>query len=247
MTGEAACPPGHEYGGVRDYYLIHVVVAGKGWFLAGGRRHSLGEGDAFLIYPHVPHLYRADQSDPWHYRWVGFRGNFDTFFRARGLSTRSPICRGLSPDVATKDLERIARSDTDTATRATAFWNLLASLVAGSPHTRPADTTRPGPAGHVEAINRFIGTHFASPIRVADITAAVGLNRSHASRLFARSTGMSIGNALRNIRMEHALRLLERNLSVKEVAYSVGYRSYEQFLRAFRSSHGTTPSRHRSR
>ena len=242
MTGEEACSPGHEYGGLRDYYVIHVVVSGAGWFLAGGHRHHLGEGDAFVIHPQVPHLYRADFADPWRYRWIGFRGDFDTFFRSRGLSPRSPVARGLSPDAVTRNLGQIARRETGLSEKAAAFWAFVGALAAGSPNPHGRDT-----AGHVDAIERFIETHFASPVSVGDITAAVGLNRSHASRVFARSRGLSIGTALRNVRMEHALRLLEQDLSVKEVAYSVGYQSYDQFLRAFRRTYGTTPSRHRSR
>ena len=73
--GHEYCEPGHTWGpGVRDHYLIHLVVAGKGVYQVGGVSHTLQEGDLFLAKPNQLITYAADETDPWEYYWVGFNG-----------------------------------------------------------------------------------------------------------------------------------------------------------------------------
>ena len=64
--GHEVCQPGHTWGpGVRDHYLIHLVVAGKGVFQVGGASFHLQEGDLFLVKPNQLNTYAADATDPW--------------------------------------------------------------------------------------------------------------------------------------------------------------------------------------
>ena len=73
--GREQCQPGHTWGpGVRDHYLIHLVVAGKGVYQVNGASHTLQEGDLFLAKPNQLITYAADETDPWEYYWVGFNG-----------------------------------------------------------------------------------------------------------------------------------------------------------------------------
>ena len=59
---------------MRDHYLIHLVVAGKGVYQVNGASHTLQEGDLFLAKPNQLITYAADETDPWEYYWVGFNG-----------------------------------------------------------------------------------------------------------------------------------------------------------------------------
>ena len=73
--GHEYCQPGHTWGpGVRDHYLIHLVVAGKGVYRVNGAAYNLQEGDLFLAKPNQLITYAADETDPWEYYWVGFNG-----------------------------------------------------------------------------------------------------------------------------------------------------------------------------
>ena len=63
--GHEYCQPGHTWGpGVRDHYLIHLVVAGKGVYQVNGASHTLQEGDLFLAKPNQLITYAADETDP---------------------------------------------------------------------------------------------------------------------------------------------------------------------------------------
>ena len=50
--GHEFCQPGHTWGpGVRDHYLIHLVVAGRGVYQVGRAAFSLQEGALFQAKP----------------------------------------------------------------------------------------------------------------------------------------------------------------------------------------------------
>ncbi|MBQ5816040.1 MAG: AraC family ligand binding domain-containing protein, partial [Oscillospiraceae bacterium] len=73
--GYQQCSGGHSWGpAVRDHYLIHLVVSGKGVYNVDGQDYKLSKGSAFIIRPQSLVSYYADEKDPWEYCWVGFNG-----------------------------------------------------------------------------------------------------------------------------------------------------------------------------
>lgn len=73
-TGKEHCPPGHICSMPRDEFIIHFVLDGTGFYSAGGQTWSLTPGQMFVIYPNEPVIYGADETNPWTYAWIGFRG-----------------------------------------------------------------------------------------------------------------------------------------------------------------------------
>ena len=73
--GLERCAPGQTWGpGIRDHYLIHLVLSGKGVFEVGGRTWEVSPGDLFFARPSQLIRYTADEQQPWEYSWVGFNG-----------------------------------------------------------------------------------------------------------------------------------------------------------------------------
>ena len=63
--GLERCAPGQTWGpGIRDHYLIHLVVSGKGIFEVGGRTWEVSEGDLFFARPSQLIRYTADEVQP---------------------------------------------------------------------------------------------------------------------------------------------------------------------------------------
>ena len=72
-TGCQQCSPSYGWGpGVRNHFLLHHVMSGKGVFISRDTRYDLRAGDTFLAYPDTTIHYCADARDPWEYVWVGF-------------------------------------------------------------------------------------------------------------------------------------------------------------------------------
>ena len=68
------CEPTHFFGPtIRDFYVLHFLVSGKGEYQVRGRTIPLKKGDCFLVIPNEPIFYRADPED------LGFQ-NFSELF-----------------------------------------------------------------------------------------------------------------------------------------------------------------------
>ena len=98
--GWEQCKPLHQFGPVmRNYFLFHYVISGKGKLETSGQTFWIKGGQGFLLCPDQISTYFADPDDPWTYTWVEFDG-----LRARecmtlaGLSEMQPIYSSASKD-----------------------------------------------------------------------------------------------------------------------------------------------------
>lgn len=65
------------------------------------------------------------------------------------------------------------------------------------------------------------------------------------ARYFQKELGMSFSEWCARLRFIHAASLLEKGLTVEEIAFSVGYRSASSFIAMFQNISGMTPDRYR--
>ena len=81
FCGRQNCAPGDSVGpAVREHYLLHFCLSGRGVYQAQGRSYAIGPGEGFLILPDEVTSYQADQSEPWTHIWVGFHGSRAAIF-----------------------------------------------------------------------------------------------------------------------------------------------------------------------
>ena len=74
------------------------------------------------------------------------------------------------------------------------------------------------------------------------IAEKLNVSRSHLSNLFKHETGKSFPQFLNNVRINKAKELLKStNMRISEIAFKVGYGSYEYFNSAFTGSENTPP------
>ncbi|RWO18303.1 GlxA family transcriptional regulator [Mesorhizobium sp.] len=75
-----------------------------------------------------------------------------------------------------------------------------------------------------------------------------GISVRHLDRLFADHQEIGFLEAYRNVRLDHARRLLEQSpLSISEISYATGFSSAGQFSKAFSARFSSTPSRLRDK
>ncbi len=92
----------------------------------------------------------------------------------------------------------------------------------------------------------FIWENFHEPIVVEDVVEAMGVSRSVLYGAFKQDLDRSIADVITQKRMEHAVNLLTHTKQrVHMVAMQCGYTGSEQFIRAFKRSHGCPPGKFR--
>jgi AraC-like DNA-binding protein len=93
-----------------------------------------------------------------------------------------------------------------------------------------------------ERVIALLKKDLAAPPSLEDIGRAVGCSAFHLSRTFSASTGMTIPQFLRQLRMERAAELLRSGkFNVTETALEVGYSSLSHFSHAFHETFGCCP------
>ena len=71
FAGHEACKPQHSFGPyVRDCYLVHFCLSGRGVLKNSAGTHEVGEGELFVIRPCEVTTYTADKTHPWEYIWI---------------------------------------------------------------------------------------------------------------------------------------------------------------------------------
>jgi len=246
-VGFQKCPPGYGWGpGVRDHYLLHYIVSGKGNYTAGDRSFKIGAGQAFLSYPDTPIYYCADKDDPWEYYWVGFSGAaapillaqtpFGRLYPVVRLAAGERLRQGLL------DIYKARGSDYPSAVRMAGYLQaVLGTLMEGR-----TDEQHKSSFDYAHRAAAFLQQNYSAAVGVEQASEHIGISRSHLYRAFQTEFGCSPSSYLTSYRIQRAKQLLKHSdLAVGVVAASVGFEDPLYFSRVFRRETGVSPSEYR--
>ena len=247
--GLQSCEKGYSWGpGVRDHYLIHYVAAGRGTYVVSGITYEVKSGDIFLAKPSQLITYTADQDDPWEYYWVGFNGsNANKLVAQLPFGAEQPVHTCKNPEKVKKALFSIFLSrgpeNYSEALMVGYLYIFLAELMKETEHTE--NRAQSSSSVYVTNAVKFIQFNYSHEITIDDIAKAVGVSRSHLYRVFMSNLGESPIDYLTNYRINEACYLLRSgNLSIAEIATSVGFFDQFYFSRVFKKNKGVPPSKY---
>ena len=249
-VGFQNCDPLCQWGpGIRDHYLIHYIISGKGYYKVNNRTYTLVAGDTFLVYPNTEVLYYADENEPWEYAWVGFTGSdASLILQATDFSVQSPVIHQTAlGDRIHRQLLHIydARgNEFEHAVEMTGrLYTMLAMFMHGASKTSEHNTS----ANYVQKGIEYISANYSYNITVEDIADYVGLSRSHLFRSFENILGQSPKEYLTDFRMRQACYLLEHSsLSITAIANSIGFDNSLYFSKTFHKFKGMAPKEYRA-
>ena len=218
--------------GRRNYYILHFVLEGQGFF----NGHPVRKDEGFLIRPMEGVIYQPDPQDLWNYFWVSFEGEgaeelcrryvgadengiFAYGFRS-GLTELMGTLFGKGPSL--NNLYALSL-----------FYYILSRF-----ENLPAEKRN----RHVEEAKNFIHLNFHRPLTVTEIAQTHNLDDRYLYNLFVRHEGISPKQYLNKVRIQNAKALLlQRDCTVTEVAFSVGFDDVLAFSRFFAKHTGLSP------
>ena len=110
---------------------------------------------------------------------------------------------------------------------------------------RPATLTRTVQERRLRRVLDLIESQPSSSVN--QLAQEVRLSPAHLQRLFKHETGVNIGDVLVEHRLQRAARLLSSSdLSIKEIAQSLGYGHHSSFVRAFERRFVQSPRDYRA-
>jgi AraC family transcriptional regulator len=95
-------------------------------------------------------------------------------------------------------------------------------------------------------VKELIHERYTERLTLSDLARLVSVHPVHLAREFRRRVGCTIGQQIRQLRIQRACSLLsEKNHSLAEVALATGFTEQSQFTKTFRNFVGVTPSEYR--
>lgn len=256
--GYEQCEPLKSFGPyVRNNYLFHYVISGKGMLHSNDEKdhtthYQISEGSGFLIEPGYVNTYYADADEPWEYVWVEFGGlRAKECMELAGLSHKSPIFRTTEPDYGDQILKEML---TIVQSRNASSLELIGHLYLFCDGLIKYSSSRKQTQGgnlsefYVREAVVYIEHNYAENITVEELARMCKLDRSYFGKIFKKVLGQSPQEFLIHYRMAKAAdALIVGNESVGDIGISVGYPNLLHFSRAFKGVYGVSPREYRQR
>lgn len=238
--GYERCESGHDFGpAVRNQYLLHYVISGRGEYTVGGKVYPVMAGQAFLIRPLELTYYKADSADPWEYMWMAFDGIDGKEVVRRTGFERDYVVSIPEPGEFHRALSEIIEESRAGGSREyrilSYFYRAMAQLeVAGSSGTVEEE--------YFTKAASYIQNNYSYPIRITDLARYVGVDRTYLYKIFRNREGISPKQYLLLVRVNAAKNMLRaKRYSVGEIALSCGFTDSSSFCNHFKRITGRTP------
>ena len=231
FTGYEVCESRHTFGPyIRDHYIIHVCLRGKGTITDTRGEHAVKKGEFFIIRPGEVTVYSADESDPWVYVWIAFKGSYAEVLR------EGETVYACSDELAERIYGTVRSGSSDSDIYTAFVYELISAALQGEKPVKDV----------FSKIKRYICYKYMEDVSVESLARAFGFERSYLYRMFMKKYGIGVKEFIIKTRMEKARTFLLSGYSVAHTAYMVGYKDEFNFSRAFKKYYGTPPSACRS-
>lgn len=232
---------------IRNHYLLHFVIEGRGTLEKDTGTYHIGTGHGFFIAPAEVTTYYADHETPWTYYWAGFSGTESEYLlNAAGITRENPV---FQYDLASvlPHLERLAfPASQSTGERALALigdlyhiFSLLAAQNEKKQSQKASNT-------YIYTALSYIEQNYSYPITVQSISDVTGISRSHLYRLFLSELGISVQQYLLQYRLQMACSMLvSSKATTEQICFSCGFTDVSHFAKIFKSKMGLTPGQYR--
>lgn len=250
--GAETCDKNYSFGpSIRDNYVLHFIVSGKGTFSIDGQTTSLKAGDLFLLPKDKLTFYQADGQEPWSYIWVGFNGSrvepllrqsqlLDTYYLHSHIE--SPILNIMQ---TITDLSGRKPGPVTELLLIGELHKLLAAILEEFPTVNQESASQLTKA-YVQQALKIIHSQYNIPLKVTDLAQQLSLSRSYLYKIFKKETGYALKDYILQVKMNRSCQLLQNtDLSITEISFSVGYTDPLQFSTAFKHTFQMSPSDYR--
>ena len=230
---------------IKENYTLFYVTSGKGKIIIDGIGFCVRTGQSFLVFPLSNARLEPDEKNPWEYSWVEFRGlEAALLIKQTSLSKKLPVVDEM-PIINFDflfDIEDCGSEVIHSKCRASGKLIVLLSYYVEHFPCREAENV-----DYVIMARNYVERNYRNPdFNVQKVADHVKIDRTYLYRLFKAETGMSVIDYINNCRISKAsVLLIDESISIKDVAYSVGFTDQMYFSKVFKRLKGKTPTEFR--
>jgi AraC-like DNA-binding protein len=248
---------------IHDCYEIGYIQSGYGILMLGDQEYPFEAGQVYIINDLAPHMgYAMDgmvQLFAVHFQPAIIDGSWISQMRAEtqlpflpNFNRHGPLLPVDDPVNGTvRELLDAMRTEAEHAETA---WEVIVSglIVQAAGHLARrllanaddvvGDQRRRDAFQRIQPILKLIEDDYTRPLSLDEMAGTAHLSRSHCCALFQLALGTTPIAYRNNRRLMEGQRLLRNTtLTVREIAYRVGFRSVQEFDRLFRREVGMPP------
>ena len=230
----------------QNFYSVDYILSGEAYFRTGSRCFIAEADDVVLLHPGCNSEILYPGTTPVESYGFCFQGKLlPELFRVLGLE--QTCC------LSVRNRNRMLRECCRRLLEAVGEYKTLSGRLAASAclyeflqclsmeHSHPPEKAFPG------EIRRYLQEHFREDITIRELAARFRMSPPTLKKIFFQHFGQSPFRYLKDLRLEHAAKLLiESNCGIKEIALSSGFFSPQYFCAAFARHYGRTATEYRA-
>ncbi|MBQ8803299.1 MAG: AraC family transcriptional regulator [Tyzzerella sp.] len=215
---------------------LEMIYVKKGHSIAtlDNRQYELEAGDIFLAFPNQLHFYHDIEATEGYLIIFApeIFAEFKEVFQSKIPET--PIWKSAVLPVDVQDfLEKLTqRLETGAAIDQIAAKGYLLTLMAEM-FSQKELIDKPGDEETIKKLLTYCLENYTQPLTLESLAKELYLNKYYISHIFRERMNISYKDFITQLRVEHACKLLKKNVSVTETAYASGFSSTKTFNRVF--------------
>ncbi|WP_044210703.1 AraC family transcriptional regulator [Flammeovirga sp. OC4] len=234
-----------------DECILIYNISGKGVVSFKGKEHTLTSNEAIIIPKGVAHSYQSDENDPWTIFWIHFSGNeIHIFSDIIGEKI------AFDNESNSKYKDRIKMFDEIIYVLESGMSNdnieyanmIFGHLISSFKYTKQFNLTEA--KRHNRIISRtleYFNNHINSTVNIADLAELNEISVSHFTREFKKHLNKTPLAYFNELKIDKSCEKLKfTNLSVRDIAYSLGFEDQFYFSRQFKKIKGMSPIKYRN-
>lgn len=228
---------------VRNQYIIHYVLSGKGYF----NGNTVEKGQGFLIVPGMNEEYHSDKNDPWSFLWViSGDSSMQYFFSLHCADKETGIFNFHDIYEFNSIVDQLLsskKSSSSATLLSEMFLHVFNSCVV-SEKTPLTSLTK----SYFDFSVNYIKTNLHLPISVKELCKVIGITQPYLYRVFIQEIGISPKQYISKCKLAEARKLLANtDFSISLIANSIGYESVLEFSKFFSKQTGSSPTTYRNK
>ena len=220
------------------YYHMLYIETGICSMVAGDQCYRLEQGQCILIPPHTEHSYSNETPETVDYLEIKFTAANSIPLRVSDSALVGSLFRQIVQEYPL--LGRLADKP------AAVYMSALLCAITEQDRLQEANCFQYVDASAfgelARSVIRYLEAHYQEDLRLDDIAAAIGHNKSYLCVAFKKDTGFTILDCLNTIRIRRAAELIVySDHGFAQVADMCGFTSVTHFNRVFLKYVGITP------
>ena len=226
---------------VRNKYIIHYVLSGKGVF----NGNTVERGQGFLIVPGMKQEYYPDEHEPWSFLWIiSEDAHIRYFFSCHNADRKTGIFKFhniYEMETISAELNTVWEGLSSSAQLSEMFLRIFNSCIANE-DKRQSSVTKI----YYEFSVNYINTNLHLPITVKELCELIGVTQPYLYKIFRQEAACSPKQYILSCKLAEAKRLLlQTDFSISQIAASVGFCNILDFSKFFSGQMNTSPTAYR--